>query len=539
MKGTSFFVFQILTLYKLISYPVYDILKQILFQNFETNCLRKVMSMNKRVLTAAHIAIWVLGTAFLITGAFHNNVWFDESYSVGIINHNLFEICAISAADVHPPFYYILLKLYSLIFGNSLLALRLFSVLFQSLLAGLGFTYIRKDFGEKVGFWYTTLMFLFATSFKYASEIRMYTLAPFLVTLMCIYAYRFYKSNFIDKKYKVLFLVFSILSAYTHYYGLAAAGAVNFLFLIMIRKDKTNNLMPMWIKMAAIQGVSYLFGFYCLVTQTFHVVGDYWITMKYPDFIYKTLSFFLVGDVPEDAVGLTDITSILYDALAVVFWGVCILFFVLDYRKNQDKTKPSILVLKVIGLIIGFYFTVSLIRPLYYVRYLTVLSGLIVLFLAFAFDKVNIRIKPLLLILLTTVLVFRVLPLYETNYSDKNKQIDTFFAENIKEGDIIVSDNIGLVAVLAVKYPDTKMYFYNRDGWTVEKAYEAYMPCMSTVREISEICESDGRVWVLNNYFSGSICDEISNKSDKKIIQRFETFVLPYHELEFGFTLMQ
>ncbi|OGO88394.1 MAG: hypothetical protein A2Y15_01080 [Clostridiales bacterium GWF2_36_10] len=492
--------------------------------------------MKKRLLTILHIAVWLAGTVFLITGAFATCLWFDESYSVGIINHNLLDICLISSGDVHPPLYYVLLKIFTLFFGKSLVSLRMFSILFTSLLAGVGYTHLRKDFGAKIGFWFTTLMFLFAITYRYAIEIRMYTLAPYLVTMMAIYAYRFYKSGMTDKKSKYMFLIFAILGAYTHYYALAAAGAVNFLLLMHCRK---NNISDMWLKMAFIQCASYIFGFYCLVTQSAKVVGSFWISIIYPDVIYKTLSFFLVGDVPEDMVNLTEITAKVYDGLSVLFWGVCVYYFILYYKKNHDEAEPAILVLKVLGLIIGFYFAVSLIRPLYYVRYLTVLSGLMTFFLAFAFDKINKYIKPAVLVLLATVLVFRIIPLRELVYSPRNDQLDIFVNENIKDGDIIVSDNIGLISIIAVKHPDTKTYYYNPQGWDVELAYKAYSPQMKTIRDLSEVYANEGRVWVLNNYFSDSISNLVIENTNKEIVKIYDTFILPYHHLEYGFTLLE
>ncbi|MDD4163710.1 MAG: glycosyltransferase family 39 protein [Eubacteriales bacterium] len=493
--------------------------------------------MKKRLLFIAHIAVWLLGTAFLMVGMFHNNVWFDESYSVGIVNHNLFDVCIISAADVHPPFYYIVLKLYSLLFGNSITSLRSFSVLCASLLAGLGITHIRKDFGEKVGFWYTTLTFLFCSTFKYANEIRMYTLAPLLVTLMCIYAYRFYKSGLTDKKNRILFLVFSILGAYTHYYALAAAGAVTFLFLLYCRK---NDLMTLWKKLAKMQMLFYIPGFICLFAQSLHVVSSFWITMLYPEFIYKSLSFFLIGDVPGDAVNLTKITATIYDAIAVVIWGVCAFFVVSDYRKNRDKNTTVLLVLKVIGLVIGFFLAVSLIRPLYYVRYLTVLSGLVVLFFAFALEKINKPfVKPALILLLVVVLILRVVPLYKVMYASNNDNLNAFMTENVKDGDIIISENVLILTVISVKYPNVKMYFYNSEDWHVKTAYKAYMPGMETITELSEVDETDRRIWVLNNDHDASVCDEISANTDKEITMIYPKFVVPYHNIEFTFTLME
>lgn len=489
--------------------------------------------MKKRLLTTLHIFVWIAGTVFLAHGAFNNQLWFDETYSVGLVRHNLWDLIIAGAGDVHPLFYYVVLKLFTYIFGSSLVSLRLFSVLSLSLLAGLGFTHLRKDFGEKVGFWYTTLFFLFASSFKYANEIRMYTFAPLLVMLMAIYAYRFYKSGMTDKRSKVLFLVFAILGAYTHYYALAAAAAVNFLFLLYYKKNKQ---LKTWWKMAAIQLCCYIPGFACLTWQSTRVVGGFWIAMVYPDFVLKSLSFFMMGDVPEDVLGLTEVTSKIYDALAFLFWAVCVWFFYTYYKKNKEKCEPAILALKTLGLIIGFYFAVSLIRPLYYVRYLMVLSGLVVFFLAEAFDKIKkFYIKGALLIFLSTVLVLRVIPIYENMYTPENDKIETFITENFKEGDIVVSDNIGLVAVLAVKHPEYQMYFYNGAHWDVEYAYKAYEPNLKTVRDLSEVYNHSGRIWAMH----GAETEMIEKNTNKQIVKQYDRIVVPYHNLQFDFVLFE
>ena len=55
-----------------------------------------------------NIIIIILGTIFISLGAFHTNIWFDESYSVAISNHSFSEIWNIGGNDVHPVFYYML-----------------------------------------------------------------------------------------------------------------------------------------------------------------------------------------------------------------------------------------------------------------------------------------------------------------------------------------------------------------------------------------------------------------------------------------------
>ena len=51
-----------------------------------------------------NISIIIIVTIFLLLSAFHTNIWFDESYSVSIANHNFAEIWKISSYDVHPIF---------------------------------------------------------------------------------------------------------------------------------------------------------------------------------------------------------------------------------------------------------------------------------------------------------------------------------------------------------------------------------------------------------------------------------------------------
>lgn len=60
------------------------------------------MKLNKNKIL--NIVIIVIGTVFLLISAFHINIWFDESYSVSIANHNFMEIWKISSYDVHPIF---------------------------------------------------------------------------------------------------------------------------------------------------------------------------------------------------------------------------------------------------------------------------------------------------------------------------------------------------------------------------------------------------------------------------------------------------
>ena len=79
------------------------------------------IKMSEKRVKIIHIIMLVLGTAFLASGAFHSSIWFDESYTVGLMQQNIPDLCYAATYDVHPLFYYIALRLFAYIFGNGIM----------------------------------------------------------------------------------------------------------------------------------------------------------------------------------------------------------------------------------------------------------------------------------------------------------------------------------------------------------------------------------------------------------------------------------
>ena len=75
-----------------------------------------------------HIVLIIIGIIFILLPAFHTNIWYDESYTIAMVRHSFSDIWQIGSNDVHPVLYYFLLKFINLIFGESILLYRLFSV---------------------------------------------------------------------------------------------------------------------------------------------------------------------------------------------------------------------------------------------------------------------------------------------------------------------------------------------------------------------------------------------------------------------------
>lgn len=129
----------------------------------------------------------------------------------------------------------------------------------------LGYTHIRKDFGEKCGMIFSFLVFFLPIMTAYSQEIRMYSWAFLFITLTAIYAYRFYKSvkEKDDKnrlKNLILFGLFSISSCYIHYYALVTTCLINLFLLIFVIKNSKEDKRALvyFLILALVQVVLYV-----------------------------------------------------------------------------------------------------------------------------------------------------------------------------------------------------------------------------------------------------------------------------------------
>lgn len=153
--------------------------------------------------------IFLLGFFIRLIGL-NQSLWLDEAVTANVVKYNsLFSILKnFSPYDFHPPLYYLFLKLWSVIFGYSEVALRFPSLLF-SLATGLVIYQIGRLLQKQsLGFWAGIFFLLNPLAVYYSQEVRMYMMATFLITTS------FY---FLLKKKMAFFTFFSVLSFYTFY----------------------------------------------------------------------------------------------------------------------------------------------------------------------------------------------------------------------------------------------------------------------------------------------------------------------------------
>ena len=438
-----------------------------------------------------HIAIIIIGAILLLIPAFHSNIWFDEAYSVGIVEHSFSEIWTIGSHDVHPILYYWMLKIVNIIFGTNIIAYRLFSVLGIVVLGILGLTHIKKDFGAKTGLLFTFFSMFLPAVLNYALEIRMYSWTITFVTLMAIYLYRFIKHK--DLKNLILFGIFSVTSCYMHYYALVCAGIINLgliIYVIKNRKELGKELLTKFFIVETMQVLIYTPWLIVFIRQMMGVGGGFWITIQFPQILIDIINFQFKGNLQETV-------PTIFAALLVIY----IAYIVIRNIKNKEDIKPGIIPLVIYAIVIIVMAIFSIISPILYPRYLFTITGLLIFTISYFLVKEDNKfiIGIICGVIMTFALMNSISLKAENSDQSKNKAIE-YLKEELQPNDIIVYSGINEGGVVAALIDTNKQYFLNVDNWGIEEAYKAFAPQMGVVNNFEEAAQkANGRIFVVNS----------------------------------------
>lgn len=467
-----------------------------------------------------HISIILLGTILLLIPAFHSNIWFDESYSVAIVNHSFSQIWTIGGNDVHPILYYWMLKVVNLIFGENIIIYRIFSVLGISILSVIGLTHVKKDFGKNIGLLFSFLSLFLPVMLNYALEIRMYSWTILFVTLMMIYLNRFIKTK--SFKNLILFGIFSLVSSYMHYYALVCAGIINlFLIIYIIRKRKEfeKSIIIKFVITELSQIILYLPWLVNFIGQLKRVGGGFWIKLEFPQILIDIVNFQFKGNLNETI-------AIIFSVILYIY----IAYIIVKKLKKKEEIKYGIIPMLVYGTVILVVSIASIVSPILYARYLFTITGLLIFSISYFIGKENN--KYLICIICTIIVIMSVInniSNIKENYDSSNEGAIKYIKENLSDNDIIIYSNINNGGVIAASIKENKQYFLNLENWTIEEAYKAYEPQMNIAYSIDEsikdvkgkICIIDTGEMDLYNKFENK---EKYNAKIKKFQQQYKNY---------------
>ena len=312
------------------------------------------------------------------------SLWLDEATSALVAKMPLTDIFTkFLPGDFHPPLYYLILKLWTSMFGFSEISLRIPSVIF-----GLGIIYItyliaKKLFNEKTAILSSILLATSGLAVYYSQEARMYSLAALLVALL-VYL-------FIEKKW-IFFSIILVLLGMTDYVSLLILPV----FWILGRKDFKKLLLthvPLIL----------VFGLWSpIFVQQFKsgisITGSSWWQ------ILGTASFKNIALIPiKFILGRISFDNKIFYALVAIF--VLVLYFgllVFNLLRRPLKVRPCKVILGwfVIPILLGIILSFK-IPTLSYFRFLFCLPAFYIL-VAGGIEKLG-KYKKIFLYLVVSV----------------------------------------------------------------------------------------------------------------------------------------
>jgi uncharacterized membrane protein len=157
-------------------------------------------------------------------------LWWDEGWSLYFATSAPRSMLELTAVDIHPPFYYLLLHLWIGLFGSGALPVRILSVLVGTVTVPLLFLTGQRLLGDRGGLLAAFLLAISPFHIYYSQEVRMYGLVTLLGLLAFYFAVRWQQAH-----RGIGSLVGYVLAAttalYTQYYAAFLLLALNLVVL--------------------------------------------------------------------------------------------------------------------------------------------------------------------------------------------------------------------------------------------------------------------------------------------------------------------
>jgi 4-amino-4-deoxy-L-arabinose transferase-like glycosyltransferase len=163
-------------------------------------------------------------------------LWGDEGWSFYFAVQPLGQLLALTAIDIHPPLYYILLKIWLVFSGAGAEEARLLSVAAGTLLVPSLAILASRFFNRQTGVAAAAITSLSPMAIYYSQEVRMYGWVALWGALATYFLLRLDDTrNHSSQLYLLAYVATAAAALYTHYYATMVVLA-HFLYIILTRQ---------------------------------------------------------------------------------------------------------------------------------------------------------------------------------------------------------------------------------------------------------------------------------------------------------------
>jgi uncharacterized membrane protein len=405
------------------------------------NQIDKYLNNKTFVLLAFILLCFISKTIYLD----QKNLWNDEAFSWHISLESVTNLTFISAGDIHPPLYYLVLKLWTILFGDTIFAMRLLSVLFSSF--SLIFLYLitTKILGK---IWTLAVLTLYLTSpinIYFAQEIRMYALNLFFNLGSVYYFIKILQIRDPDKSKldinRIFYLLFSIAAIYTHYFSFFVILSQYTFFIIFISVFNTRVKKIISVNLVLIL-ISYIPWIPILIMQM--MKGQEWRKSININQLFEKLTLFFKDILLGSYYYLTGSETFLTVlSLMVIIIIITSCYFYISSLKNiirRSFFSIEFLMYTLVLFSILFSFIISFKKNFIDSRYLSIILPFILVSLISIIQRIKIRpISIFLILIIISLNIYGNFLYFKSDYKSVNySKIFNKIQSIIKEEDKLI-----------------------------------------------------------------------------------------------------
>lgn len=376
-------------------------------------------------------------------------IWYDEAFSIQMAQQSFVDILNYTISDVHPPLYYFILKIVTVLLGKNFLAYRVVSLIPFAIMIVVFGQVLHKKYGYKAAC-EGILLFLGAPKILvYAVEIRMYSWCMLMVLcsflLACDIWEEYLREKVAMKKWICLSII-NVLAAYLHYFAGAAVILISIGLLGMgMYKKRSILFVKQWIVSMGITFILYIPWLRVFLEQLQEVRQDYWITG------------FRIHDLKnyaEMVIGTDTGTQLLVGTLVAV--AIFIGAFYWDDYKDIVPFYGGILL--VVYVVLGIALSV-LITPVFVPRYTVIV--LPIFWLAFGIAIFQWRNKWKYWIVGVSACLLFILSyrdVFEMKTSEYNYSAYYYLESEMESSDYILTSSSHVLGQMSVYFPEKTTY---------------------------------------------------------------------------------
>lgn len=398
------------------------------------------------------MSVLMLGKSVAL--CFSNDIWYDELFTVGMIEHSYGELIRFTAADVHPPLYYCVTKLFvdlcKLINpgAGTVIPAKIVSVLPYFILLLYSVTFIRKRFDIFAGGLFLFCVVAMPQMSAYTVEVRMYGWALLFVTAAFLHAYgcvttgsefakgmgsiavstekgghrakseagAISRSRWNKRLHGAALVLYGLAAAYTQYFACVAVVMVYLYVLIgFLRQDKKR--IREWCLYVAVSIAGYVPWLFALAGQLKAVSDNYWILPLTWRSLGGCVKFLFKPAFQNDTLNVF-LAVVLFVIYAEVVGGSLIRYVKAVKREKGDNVSDDAKILKsienvyyndrvlhaaaglcvLIGLVLFGFAASILIRPVFVYRYMIPAMGCFWLCFVICLDDILCKLDLTLLL---------------------------------------------------------------------------------------------------------------------------------------------